>query len=65
MGGRGEEPAMTPDLRYDQEGEKRRAKIINGMVKKCVGGKLGECGVYRLRKKGQLINTWYELKKDH
>ena len=33
MGGRGEEPAMTPDLRYDQEGEKRRAKIINGMVK--------------------------------
>ena len=24
---------MTPDLRYDQEGEKRRAKIINGMAK--------------------------------
>ena len=33
MGGRGEEPAMTPDLRYDQEGEKRRANIINGMVR--------------------------------
>ena len=32
-GERGEEPAMTPDLRYDQEGEKRRAKIINGMVR--------------------------------
>ena len=25
---------MTPDLSYDQEGEKRRAKIINGMGKK-------------------------------
>ena len=25
---------MTPDLSYDYEGEKRKAKIINGMEKK-------------------------------
>ena len=31
---------MTPDLSYDYEGENRRAKITNGMVKKKKGANL-------------------------
>ena len=64
-GGEGRRACYDPGSEIWPGGREKKGEDNkwDGKNKKRVGGKLGECGVYRLRKKGQLINTWYELKK--